>query len=121
MEVCLIMEVGQFEGKMLDIGMMNISTEASNSRADVGTTGASASLPTGLFILPSNDGSVVDSSIHPTSATLSNLSSLDMTLTFLPKKAMDQQKTILSPLSELAYLLRQAYVDEQHAHILNRG
>mmetsp|Transcript_6771 Transcript_6771/g.11848 ORF Transcript_6771/g.11848 Transcript_6771/m.11848 type:complete len:83 (-) Transcript_6771:188-436(-) len=36
----------------------------------------------GLFVLSSNACSVVDSSIHPTSATLSNLSSLDTSLTF---------------------------------------
>ena len=74
---------------------------------------------TGLFALLNNDGSIMDSSIHPTTATLSNLSSLDTTLTFPPKKAMDQQTTILSPLFELAYSLWQVYVDEHFSHILN--
>jgi len=105
MEVCLIMEVGPFEEKMLEIGMMNASTEASGSRADVSITGAAASSPTGLFVLLNNDSSVVDSSIHPTSTTLSNLSSLDTMLTFSPKKAMDRQTTFFSPLSELIYSL----------------
>ena len=85
MEVCLIREVGAFEEKMLEIGMMNVSTEASGSRADVATTGAAASSPTSLSVLLlNNDGSAVDSPIHPTSATLSNLSTLDTMLTFPP-------------------------------------
>jgi len=120
MEVCLIREVGAFEEKMAEIGLMNGAVSSDGGgRADVGTTGAAASSPTGLSLLLDNNGSVMDSPTHPTSATLSNLSSLDTTLTFPPKKVT--QTTILSPLSQLAHSLRQAYVESQRSHILNLG
>ena len=60
MEVCPIRKVGAPEEKMSEIGMMNVSTEASGSRTDVGTTRTLSSSPSGLPVLLNNDGSVVD-------------------------------------------------------------
>jgi centromere/kinetochore protein ZW10 len=102
----LVAEVAAFERKLVGLGMLK---DPSESDGAVGVAGAmpaksrsAASLsPTGLSVFTNNDDGVG----HSPSDPMSN-----------PNKAK-----ILSPLSELATSLRQAYVEGQRSQILIRG
>ena len=126
-EETLIVEVGLFERKL--VGMDLMSDAASSIKAGaVGvlqgnrSAAVTASSPTGLSVLLSKENSgVVDSPIHP-NATLSNLSSLDTSFpTAGNKENQTKSVAIISPLSQLAHNLRQAYEESRRSSILNLG
>ena len=119
-EKCLVREVGAFEKKMVEMSLMNGSSEVSSSTLAAARSAASAaaasSSPTGLSVLCS------DSPINA-NATLSNLSTLDTSFPQQSSSGHDESKkpSIISPLSELANSLRQSYSESQRSSILNRG
>jgi len=126
MKQCLVKEISNFEAKLVELDMMTdkTTTKSAKTSASTKTTTRSSSSPTGLSVLLNNDG--VGSPINP-NATLSNLSNLDTTFPEAQHAATkavgadrDNMK-ILSPLSELANSLGQAYVEGQRVYILNQG
>ena len=128
MKQCLVKEASAFEEKMGEMHLMGDSTKAKGVVIRPSSSSAAAETsPTGLCILLNNDGAI-GSPIGNPNSTLSNLSTLDTTFP-LPASDNPTVKTndhhtimkILSPLSELANSLGQAYVEGLRAHILTSG
>ncbi|KAL7541114.1 hypothetical protein ACHAXR_010645 [Thalassiosira sp. AJA248-18] len=125
MEHRLVLEVGEFENKMVELGLMkgvsSMYDAGRGGNAPAPTALSSLSSPTGLSVLLNND----TSPIQQNDSTLSNLSTtLDTSFPRTHSSNNLSKKIILScysPLSELAHSLHQAYIENQRSNILHRG
>ena len=118
MEQCLVVEVEAFERKLVELGLMKDGTSTSSacvagatSTRDVSKfASTSQGSPMGLSVLMTDDDD------DPNTSTLDTSQSSPT-----PHPIQSKQRKVLSPLSELANSLRQAYVEGQRSLILNEG